>query len=149
MKRKTSLLARAVGIALCFAASFASAAQRPNILFIMADDHAAHAISAYGSKVNRTPNLDRLAKQGLKLNNCFVVNSICAPSRACILTGKYSHVNGVTVFNRFDGSQWNVAKELQAAGYQTAMIGKWHLISDPEGFDYWSILQGQGRMALS
>ena len=117
---------------------------RPNIIFIMADDHAAHAISAYGSKINKTPNLDRLAQGGMRLNNCFVVNSICAPSRACILTGKYSHVNGVTVFNRFDGSQWNVAKELQAAGYQTAMIGKWHLQSDPTGFDYWSILQGQG-----
>src|SRR4051794_20729138 len=79
--------------------------KRPNILFIMADDHAAHAISAYGSKINQTPNIDRIANEGARLQNCFVVNSICTPSRAAILTGKYSHINGVTVFNRFDGSQ--------------------------------------------
>ena len=117
---------------------------RPNILFIMSDDHAAHAISAYGSKINQTPNIDRLAKEGLRFNNCFAVNSICSPSRATILTGKYSHINGVTVFNRFDGSQWTVAKALQSAGYHTGMIGKWHLQSDPTGFDYWNILVGQG-----
>jgi arylsulfatase A-like enzyme len=132
----------------CFSLSASAAdkktAPRPNILFIMSDDHASHAISAYGSKINKTPHLDRLAQQGMRLNNCFVVNSICAPSRAAILTGKYSHVNGVTVFNRFDGDQWNVAKELQKAGYETAMIGKWHLQSDPTGFDYWTILPGQG-----
>lgn len=127
-----------------YVASSALGASRPNILFIMSDDHAAHAISAYGSKINKTPNLDRLAKQGMRLNNCFAANSICAPSRATILTGKYSHINGVTVFNRFDGDQWTVAKALQGAGYQTAMIGKWHLQSDPTGFDYWTILPGQG-----
>ncbi|MDB6121877.1 MAG: arylsulfatase family protein, partial [Pedosphaera sp.] len=119
--------------------------KRPNILFIMADDHAAHAISAYGSKINQTPNLDRIAKEGMRFNNCFVVNSICTPSRAAILTGKYSHINGVTVFNRFDGNQPTVAKMLQAAGYHTGMVGKWHLTSNPTGFDYWNILPGQGK----
>ena len=100
---------------LCVASLFSSKAKEspPNILFIMSDDHAAHAISAYGSKLNKTPNIDRIAKDGALFKNCFVVNSICTPSRAAILTGKYSHKNGVPVFNRFDGSQWNVAKELQ------------------------------------
>jgi arylsulfatase A-like enzyme len=120
------------------------AATQPNILFIMSDDHAAHAISAYGSRVNQTPNLDRLANAGMRFDNCFCVNSICSPSRATILTGKYSHLNGVPTFNRFDGSQRTVAKYLQAQGYHTGMIGKWHLVSDPTGFDEWTILPGQG-----
>lgn len=122
----------------------AANATHPNILFIMSDDHAAHAVSAYGSKINQTPNIDRLAKEGIRFNNCFAVNSICTPSRASILTGKYSHINGVPAFNRFDGNQWTVAKTLQEAGYHTGMIGKWHLQSDPTGFDYWNVLTGQG-----
>src|SRR5215469_18909750 len=138
----------AAGFATGFAASAAFGAAnsppRPNILFIMTDDHASQALSCYGSKVNQTPNLDRIAKEGMRMDRVFATNSICTPSRATILTGKYSHLNGVPVFNRFDGSQPTVAKMLQAAGYYTAMIGKWHLVSDPTGFDYWNILPGQG-----
>jgi len=119
--------------------------KRPNIIFIMTDDHASHALSCYGSKINKTPNLDRLAKEGMLFENCFCTNSICAPCRAVILTGKYSHINGV-IDNRksFDGSQQTFPKLLQKVGYETAMIGKWHLKSDPTGFDYWNVLPGQG-----
>ena len=128
------------------AIAFASPAlaQRPNIVFIMSDDHAAHAISAYGSRLNQTPNLDRLAREGAILRNVFVTNSICTPSRAAILTGQYSHVNGVPVFNRFDSSRTTVARLLQKGGYYTGMVGKWHLGSNPVGFDRWEILPGQG-----
>ena len=122
---------------------------RPNILFIMSDDHASHAISSYGSRINQTPNLDRIADDGMILQNCFCVNSICTPSRANILTGKHSHLNGVkTLSDPLDGRIPNVAKILQADGYQTAMVGKWHLghggNADPTGFDYWNVLPGQG-----
>ena len=122
---------------------------RPNILFIMSDDHASHAISSYGSRINQTPNLDRIADGGMILQNCFCVNSICTPSRANILTGKHSHLNGVkTLSDPLDGRIPNVAKMLQADGYQTAMVGKWHLghggNADPTGFDYWNVLPGQG-----
>lgn len=125
-------------------AATARAADRPNIIFIMSDDHAAHAIGAYGSRVNQTPNIDRLAREGAVLTNVLATNSICTPSRAAILTGQYSHVNGVTMFNRFDSARMTVARLLQADGYHTGMIGKWHLGSDPVGFDRWEILPGQG-----
>lgn len=120
--------------------------QRPNIVFIFTDDHASHAISAYGSKINKTPHLDELAAEGALFNNCFVTNSICAPSRAVILTGKHSHLNGVRDNEQtFDGAQQTFPKLLQRAGYTTAMIGKWHLKSDPTGFDHYQILIGQGE----
>ena len=119
----------------------------PNILFIMADDHDSKAISAYGGKLNKTPNIDRIANEGMLFSNCFVTNSICGPSRAAILTGKFSHKNGYydnQAKAMFDGSQQTFPKLLQAAGYQTAIIGKWHLGSIPTGFDYYSVHEGQG-----
>jgi arylsulfatase A-like enzyme len=123
----------------------AGAAVKPNILFIFSDDHAYQAISAYGSRINHTPNIDRIAREGMLFRNALVTNSICAPSRAVILTGKYSHLNGV-LNNRlvFDGAQQTFPKLLRKAGYQTAIVGKWHLKSEPTGFDYWEVLPGQG-----
>lgn len=119
---------------------------RPNIIFIMADDHAYQAISSYDGSLNETPNIDKLAETGIRFNNSFCTNSICGPSRAVMLTGKYSHING-HIDNRvsFDGEQQTFPKLMQQAGYQTAMVGKWHLKSDPTGFDYWNILPGQGH----
>jgi arylsulfatase A-like enzyme len=126
----------------------ADEAARPNILFIFTDDHAPHAIGAYGGRLqslNPTPTIDRLAAEGMLFRNSFCTNSVCGPSRAVILTGKHSHLNGfMSNGNRFDGDQQTFPKILQKAGYSTAMIGKWHLNSDPQGFDFWQILPGQG-----
>ncbi|QZT37282.1 sulfatase [Halosquirtibacter xylanolyticus] len=119
--------------------------RKPNILFIMTDDHTTQAMSCYGSKLVETPSLDRIANEGMRFNNCYVTNAICAPSRAVILTGKFSHVNGVKDnADVFDGNQMTYPKLLKRNGYQTAMIGKWHLGSTPRGFDYYSVLPGQG-----
>lgn len=135
-----------------FLASVASAADRPNILFIMSDDHACNAISAYGGRladVAPTPNIDRIAREGIRLDKCFVTNSICTPSRAVILSGQHSHVNTVrTLGDAFPGPDAgtpNVADILRRSGYETALIGKWHLRSAPWGFDYWKVGPGQGQ----
>lgn len=120
--------------------------KKPNIVIIISDDHAYQSISAYGSKFIKTPNIDRIAKEGAIMNKAYVTNSICGPSRAVILTGKYSHKNGFldNEHSRFDGSQGSFVKELRANGYLTSWIGKWHLETEPQGFDYWQILPGQG-----
>lgn len=120
--------------------------ERPNILYIMTDDHGYQAISAYSDQLISTPNLDRLADEGVIFRNSFVTNSICGPSRAVMLTGKHSHKNGmIDNGTEFDGTQQTFPKLMQKAGYQTAIVGKWHLRSDPTGFDYWNILPGQGQ----
>jgi arylsulfatase A-like enzyme len=124
-----------------------AAADRPNILFIFSDDHAYQSIGAYGSRINKTPNIDRIAKEGMLFERCYVTNSICGPVRAVIQTGKYSHLNGFLVNgNKFDGHQQTFPKILQKAGYQTAVVGKWHLGTHmaPQGYDYAEVLQGQG-----
>jgi len=120
--------------------------RKPNILFMLSDDHAVQAISACGSRVNRTPNLDRIAAEGAVFRESFCTNSVCTPSRATILTGKHSYQNGtLTLAHTFDNSQTSFPKLLQEAGYDTAVVGKWHLNCDPTGFDYWQVLPGQGK----
>lgn len=149
VNRRQFLKSAAIGSAaamMSFNSICTSANKRPNILFIFADDHAYQAISAYGSNRNKTPHIDRIANEGILFTNCCVTNSICAPSRAVIQTGKYSHLNGV-YDNRqeFDTSQQTFPKLLKNAGYQTALIGKWHLKAEPSYFDYWEVLPGQGH----
>ena len=125
-------------------------ARRPNVVFILADDHAAHAIGAYGSVVNATPRIDEIAQNGVRIDNCFCTNALCTPSRASILTGTYSHINGVTTLETpIDASQPTFVSQLRQAGYRTAVVGKWHMGEgpghDPEGFDYWAVLRDQGE----
>lgn len=119
---------------------------RPNLIFIMADDHAYQAVGAYGSGLIDTPNIDRLGAEGIRFDRAFVGNSICSPSRATLLTGKFSHANGLrNNVHVFDGSQQTLQALMQDAGYQTAIVGKWHLKSEPTGFDHWEVLPGQGE----
>jgi arylsulfatase A-like enzyme len=138
--------AAALGVA-CTAGLLAEPA-RPNIIFIMTDDHSVKAVSAYDGALNETPHMDRLAREGMLFQRAFVGNAICGPSRAAMLTGKHSHKNGmignIGAETAFDGSQQTFPKLMQEAGYQTALIGKWHLRSDPTGFDHWEVLIGQG-----
>ncbi|MCF7848246.1 MAG: sulfatase [Kiritimatiellales bacterium] len=147
MTKQTRLLALLVLLSMAGAANAAGKKEQMNILFMMSDDHAVQSIGCFGTifeKYNPTPNLDQLAAEGVTFVNTFVNNSICSPSRAAFLTGKYSHNNGVRAWEEFDGSQQTFPKLLQKAGYHTVLIGKWHLKSDPTGFDEWMILPGQG-----
>lgn len=145
-KRVTSvLLSGALGL-VAQAQTVQKKDKKLNIVFIMTDDHTTQALSAYDSRLIETPHLDRLAKEGIKFNNCFVTNAVCGPSRATILTGKYNHINGLTDNHKvFDSTQVIYPQLLKKAGYQTAMIGKWHLGSTPMGFDHYSILPNQGE----
>ena len=130
-------------------ASARASSRKPNILFMMSDDHTSQAIGCYGLRLSEfapTKNIDRIAAEGALLKNCFCTNSICVPSRATILTGQYSHINGATTLSgRLDPDADNVAKRLKSTGYETAIVGKWHLKETPSGFDYYNVLRGQGR----
>src|SRR4051812_43319523 len=129
-----------------FSAGLHAQTRRPNIVFIISDDHAYQTISAYGSGLAQTPNIDRIARGGAVFNRALVTNSICGPSRATLLTGKYSHMNGYTLNEKkFNTDQFLFPGLLQQNGYQTAWVGKWHLGNLPKGFDYWRILKGQGE----
>ncbi|HEX2974681.1 MAG TPA: sulfatase [Bacteroidales bacterium] len=148
---KIKLPVAALGLAAFSHGLSAQNTQRPNIIYIMSDDHAYQAISAYGGPLKDiapTPNIDRIAREGVRFDRCLVTNSISGPCRAVVLTGKYSHLNGF-VRNEgqapFDGSQQTFPKLLQSAGYTTGIIGKWHLFSDPTGFDKWEVVPGQGN----
>jgi arylsulfatase A-like enzyme len=149
MKNHLALLSGVFLPIVCMAGEAGKPAATPNIIFIFSDDHAPAAISAYGDGRNllQTPNLDRLAKEGIRFDRCLVPNPICGPSRATVLTGKYSHRNGFysNEIVPFDGTQQTFPKLLQKNGYKTVLIGKWHLGSDPTGFDHWEILPNQGQ----
>jgi len=145
MKSTVALLLPLLPVFCCTGCQENKEIKKLNILYIMSDDHSFQTISAYDQRYIQTPNIDRIGQEGVIFRNSFVANSISGPSRACMLTGKHSHKNGFTDnMHTFDGSQQTYPKLLQQAGYQTAMVGKWHLTSEPTGFDYWNILIGQG-----
>ena len=145
MNHKTSKALQGAAL-LSLLPAAAMAQQRYNIVYIMTDDHTAQMMSCYDKRYVSTPNLDRIAADGVKFTQSYVANSLSGPSRACMLTGKHSHKNGFTHNEHgiFDGSQQTMPKLMQQAGYQTAIVGKWHLVSLPTGFDYWNILPEQG-----
>lgn len=136
--------------ALLAVGTFSQADQgQPNIIYIMSDDHAAHAIGAYGGRLaelDPTPNIDRLAEEGILFENAFCTNSICSPSRACVITGQYPHTNGAyDLAGRVESERQFLPIEMKKAGYETAMIGKWHLKDEPGAFDFYTVLPGQGK----
>jgi len=143
IKAACALPLAAAGLSAC---SDAVEQERPNIIFIMTDDHTTQAMSCYGGNLIETPNMDRIADEGMRFDNCYATNALSGPSRACILTGKFSHKNGFTDnTSKFDGTQLTFPKVMRENGYATGVVGKWHLISEPQGFDHWSILLGQGE----